>query len=510
MTIQKSQLAALSNRSNALPLDGAPRIEIRPGLQARYGLCPCGTLKSNPAAVRAHPRQQIDKLARAIEVAGPLAPVVVSEDYMILSGHARVEAVRSQSEMIPIVQVFGLSEAQKRAFLLSDNRVGEDARLNRKRLAEQLPELTVLFQEAGFEISDTGFEIAELDGLTVDFSDLNGAGDDVDPGLLQEPLVLRSGDLLQLGDHRLAVGDARDPDLLDRLRAGASIECAFLDVPYNLAQAELSTRGKVKHPDFAFGAGEMSRAEYVAFLAAALGNAVRVSMSGAVHFVCIDWRHVQDLIEAAKSVYGAYLNLVVWNKTNAGQGGLYRNQHELIGVFRVGEARHRDNVQMGRHGRNRSNVWTYAGANGFGAERLADLAAHPTVKPLQLVADALKDVTRPGAVVLDTFVGSGTTILAGEQVGRHVRAVEIEPRYAQVAVRRWERMTGGTAVCAETGQSLEEMQRVRLEAQPITSSVSERPGAFPRAAQSEADGPRYASIASPPPRTRTRTRTRVA
>ena len=270
MTIRNSKLSTLTNRANALPLDGAPRVEIGSGLEARYGLCPCGTLKPNPAAVRAHPKQQIKKLARAIEVTGPLAPVVVAEDYMILSGHARVEAVRSQSEMIPIVQVFGLSEAQKRAFLLSDNRIGEDARLDRKRLAQQLPELTVLFQEAGFEISDTGFEIAELDGLTVDFADLNGIGDEVDPRLLQDPVILRTGDLLQLGDHRLAVGDARDLDLLDRVLAGASVECAFLDVPYNLAQAELSTRGKAKHPNFAFAAGEMSRAEYVAFLAAAL------------------------------------------------------------------------------------------------------------------------------------------------------------------------------------------------------------------------------------------------
>lgn len=386
-------------------------------------------------------------------MAGHLAPVIVGEDYTILSGHARVEAVRAGSESIPIVQVFGLSEAQKRAFLLSDNRISEDARLDQQRLAKQIPELTVLLQDAGFEISDTGFEIAEVDAWTLDFADQAGADDDVDPALLQEPLVLRPGDLLQLGEHRLAVGDARDPSLLDRLLAGTAVECAFVDVPYNLAQAELSTRGKVRHPDFAFASGEMSQQEYVAFLSAALGNAARVSVPGAVHFACIDWRHVQDLLAAASNVYGAYLNLVVWNKTNAGQGGLYRNQHELIGVFRVGEARHRDNVQMGRYGRNRSNVWTYPGANGFGSERLADLAAHPTMKPLQLVADALKDVTRSGAVVLDTFVGSGTTILAGEQVGRRVRAVDIEPRYAQVAIRRWERMTGRTAVCAETGES---------------------------------------------------------
>lgn len=507
MSASTSKLAALTAQSNALPLDSAPRIELGSGIEARYGLCPCRTLKTNPAAVRVHPKQQIKKLARAIEVTGPLAPVVVSEDYTILSGHARVEAVRAGSESIPIVQVFGLSEAQKRAFLLSDNRIGEDARLDRQRLAKQIPELTVLLQEAGFEISDTGFEIAELDALILDFADQVGADDDVDPALLQEPLVLRLGDLLQLGEHRLAVGDARDTSLLDQLMAGTAAECAFLDVPYNLAQAELSTRGKVRHPDFAFASGEMSPKEYVAFLSAALGNAARVSTPGAVHFACIDWRHVQDLLAAASDVYGAYLNLVVWNKTNAGQGGLYRNQHELIGVFRVGEARHRDNVQMGRYGRNRSNVWTYPGANGFGAERLANLAAHPTVKPLQLVADALKDVTRSGAVVLDTFVGSGTTILAGEQVGRRVRAVEIEPRYAQVAIRRWERMTGRTAVCAETGASLDDWLHVRVGradqspdgARPLPGASASSGSAMPLVSESTSSAP-------PPARRRIRTR----
>ncbi|GJE53391.1 hypothetical protein GOFOIKOB_6470 [Methylobacterium tardum] len=289
--------------------------------------------------------------------------------------------------------------------------------------------------------------------------------------------------------------------------AETAAECAFLDVPYNLAQAELSTRGKVRHPDFVFASGEMSQKEYVAFLSAALGNVARVSAPGAVHFACIDWRHVQDLLQAASSVYGAYLNLVVWNKTNAGQGGLYRNQHELIGVFRVGEARHRDNVQMGRYGRNRSNVWTYPGANGFGAERLAHLAAHPTVKPLQLVADALKDVTRSGAVVLDTFVGSGTTILAGEQVGRRVRAVEIEPRYAQVAIRRWERMTGRTAVCEETGASLDDWlhgptRRADQNSRDACALLSSSESSGPAASLASEKTPSAAS----PPRRRVRTR----
>lgn len=507
MSISTSKLATLSAQPNALALDNAPRVEIRPGVEARYGLCPCNTLKANPAAVGVHPKQQIKKLRRSIERTGTLAPPVVDENYVILSGHARVEAVSAQSAAIPIVQIFGLSEAQKRMFLLSDNRISEDARLDRERLAEQIPELTALFQDAGFEISDTGFEIAEFDALTVDFSDQNEVDDPIDPTSLQEPIILRPGDLFQLGEHRIAVGDARDAELLDRLLAGTAVECAFLDVPYNLAQAALSSRGKVQHADFAFASGEMNQQEYVTFLSAALGNAARVSAPGAVHFICIDWRHVQSMIAAASSIYGEYLNLVVWNKTNAGQGGLYRNQHELIGVFRVGQARHLDNVQMGRHGRNRSNVWTYPGANGFGAERMANLATHPTVKPVQLVADALKDVTRLGAMVLDTFVGSGTTILAGEQVGRRVRAVEIEPRYAQIAIRRWERITGRAAVCVETGATVDDLLQARGQPAPEGSHNARelRDTSAAREAVASAVLPED-SPAPPPPRVRIRTR----
>ena len=219
--------------------------------------------------------------------------------------------------------------------------------------------------------------------------------------------------------------------------------------------------------------------EFVAFLEAALGNAARVSVPGAVHFVCIDWKHCRDLIEAGESVYGAYLNLVTWVKTNAGQGGLYRNQHELIGVFRVGEAPHRDNVQMGRFGRNRSNVWTYAGANTFRAGRMDDLNDHPTVKPIQLVIDALKDVSQRDAVVLDTFVGSGTTILAGERIGRHVRAVEYEPRYAQIAIRRFEAMTGQNARHIETGLTLAQLTELRLVQEQSSATVDQSPEPTP-------------------------------
>ena len=466
-------LAPSATYANAITLDEAPRVPLGPGLEGRYGRAPLGALVENPHRVQTHSSRQVKKLSRAIEVAGQLAPAIIDEHYMILAGHGRLAAAKALGlDCMPVVQVFNLSEAQKRSFLLSDNRIGLDARLDRKALAGQIPELTLLFEDAGFTVCDSGFEVAEIDALVLDYEDGGDLTEEaIDLTLTASDTYLRRGDIFGLGAHRLAIGDARDIDLLDRLMAGEKAEVAFLDPPYNVPVRSTGGRGQTRHPDFAFASGEMSRTEFVAFLEAALGNAARVSEPGAVHFVCMDWKHVRDLIEAGERVYGAHLNLVTWVKTNPGQGGLYRSQHELIGVFRVGDAPHRDNVRMGRFGRNRSNVWTYAGANAFRAGRLDDLGDHPTVKPIQLVADALKDVSRRDAMVLDTFVGSGTTILAGERVGRRVRAVEYEPRYAEIAIRRFEEVSGREAVHLETGLTLAQLTECRLSEEQAASTA---------------------------------------
>jgi hypothetical protein len=241
--------------------------------------------------------------------------------------------------------------------------------------------------------------------------------------------------------------------LMDRDRA----HMAFLDPPYNVRVRDIGGRGQVKHREFAMASGEMSKAAFTDFLTDTLTRASSVSVDGAVHFVCMDWRHIGELVAAGATVYGAMLNLIAWVKSNAGQGSFYRSQHELIGVFRVGQAPHLNAIELGRHGRSRSNVWKYAGANTFRAGRMDDLHAHPTVKPVALVADAIKDCTQRHAIVLDTFSGSGTTLLAAERVGRHARALEIDPHYVDVAIRRWQAFTGRDALHAETGLTFEAM-----------------------------------------------------
>ena len=240
--------------------------------------------------------------------------------------------------LVPVVQVFGLTEAQKRLYLLADNEVGRGAGLDRAKLAQQLPELTVLFEEAGFELTDMGFEVAELDQIMLDGeADSDDEDEALHAELFDEPIALRAGDLLVLGQHRLIIGDARDNAVLVALLAGEQAEAAFLDPPYNVSAKQIGGRGRVHHQDFAFAAGEMSRDEFVSFLTTSLEAVARHCVRGAVVFVCMDWKHVRELVEAGEAAFDEFLNLVVWNKTNAGQGGLYRNKHELIGVFRVGD-----------------------------------------------------------------------------------------------------------------------------------------------------------------------------
>jgi DNA modification methylase len=247
---------------------------------------------------------------------------------------------------------------------------------------------------------------------------------------------------------------------------------AFLDPPYNVRVRDIVGRGQIKHAEFAMASGELSRAEFVEFLQQSLAAVAAASRDGAVHFVCMDWRHLSELLEAGGAVYNEMLNLVVWAKTNAGQGSFYRSAHELVGVFRVGETAHLNNVELGRHGRSRSNVWHYAGVNTFRAGRLDELQCHPTVKPVALVADAIKDCTARGDIVLDTFCGSGTTILAAERVGRRAFTIEIEPRFVDFTIKRWQAFSRKDAIHAGSGLSFDELASQRAAAIVAGPAVS--------------------------------------
>lgn len=429
-------------------------------------MVPRDQLKPNPRNTRTHSRKQIREIANSIAAFGFAAPIITDESRLILAGHGRFAAAELLGlAEVPVVELHGLTEAKKRALALADNKLADKAGWDRERLAIELPELTDLLVQEGLDLTITGFEPVEVDQIATDFEeDASDPGDDIDPSWMKAPQVSQSGDLWVLGQHRLLCGDARDEEELDQLMDGQEAAAAFLDPPYNVPVKSIVGRGRTKHREFAMASGEMSRPAFIAFLTTSLQHAATRSRDGAVHFVCIDWRHVADLIAAGEQVYGEMLNLVVWAKSNAGQGTFYRSQHELIGVFRVGQRPHLNNIELGRHGRNRSNLWRYSGVNSFGTNRMQELRLHPTVKPVALVSDAMKDCTRRGDIILDTFCGSGTTILAAERVGRRGYGLEIEPGYVDAAIRRWQAFTGCDALLASNGTIFDDVAAERREA----------------------------------------------
>ena len=446
--------------------------------------CPSGTLgqqivlrapnslRTNPRNARTHSKRQIRQVARSIKAAGFIGVVVIDENDVVLAGHARLAAAKLLNmNMMPTLKVIGLSEAQKRAFVLADNKIAENAGWDREVLALELGELAELLPPLNWDLTLTGFEPAEIDALFADRGDPQPDPADTLPPLAANA-VTRPSELWVCGQHRILCGDARSPADLDRLMGDARARMVFADVPYNVRIAHVQGRGRIKHPEFAYASGEMSTPQYIAFLKEGLGNAARVSIDGAIHYVCSDWRRISDVIAVGRTVYGAMLNICVWAKTNAGQGSFYRSQHELIAVFRVGANSHQNNIELGRFGRNRSNVWTYPGINTFGAGRMEMLAMHPTVKPVALVADAMRDCTTKGDVVLDPFLGSGTTILAAERIGRRGYGLECEPRYVDGTIRRWEAYTKAEAVLEGDGRTYAEVRAERLKSWHVDTQAA--------------------------------------
>jgi hypothetical protein len=352
------------------------------------------SLLANPRNMRVHSRRQIKQIAESIKDHGFLSPLIADENRMVLAGNGRLQGAQLLGlECVPVVWATHLSAAQKRAFALADNKLTDNSTWNREQLAIELGELIELLPMEGIEISTTGFATAEIDLLLQDESAPLADAEDELPEIPQVPVTQR-GDLWCLGENRLLCGDAHNLALLQRLMNGVSAKAVICDPPFNLSARAIGSRGRVKHPNFVQAAGEMQPEEFCQFLATTLSNAIQVSSDGALHYVFMDWRHVCDLISVGRSIYRDMLNLVVWDKKTGGQGSLYRSQHELIGVFRVGETAHVNNIQLGKFGRNRTNIWVHQGCNSFGHHRTGSLSAHPTVKPAALISEALLDCTQ--------------------------------------------------------------------------------------------------------------------
>jgi len=425
---------------------------------------PIKLLKPDPANPRRHTKKQIRQIADSIKTFGFNVPVLIDRDNSVICGHGRLVACCELGwTEVPTLRLDHLTPAQARAFMIADNRLTEIGTWDDRLLAEQLKELSV--EGLDFALEVTGFEMGEIDLRIASLEEPPEPDDDpadMVPEVPIGPPLSKIGDDWLLGPHRVFCGNALDPAAFAALMGEERAAMIFTDPPYNVPiDGHAGGLGAIHHRPFPMASGEMDSNEFTSFLSGAFRNVAAFSVDGSIHFICMDWRHIEELLAAGRATYSELKNLCVWVKDNAGMGSFYRSRHEFVVVFKHGRNEHRNNIQLGRFGRNRSNVWHYPGANSFSrpGEEGNLLALHPTVKPVAMVADAILDCSARGEIVLDAFLGSGTSLIAAERTGRRCYGVELDPAYVDTSVRRWQKLTGGSARHAASGRSFDDLAR---------------------------------------------------
>jgi DNA modification methylase len=442
-------------------------------LDRQIEIMPVTQLRSAKRNARTHSKQQVSQVARSIEHFGFTNPILVADDYTVVAGHCRLAAAAELGlTEVPCIRLSGMSAADRRAYLIADNqlalRSGWDVEILSGELADLMAE--------DFDMTLTGYDLYEIDSILVDADEASvkpsGPEDQHPTPPNPKDIVTRLDDQYQLGRHTLLCGDAKDAATISQVMGDEKADMVFTDPPYNLRiPGHVSGLGRKRHGNFAEASGEMSVVEFTAFLRVSLEAMEQACRNGAIVYTCMDWRHLGELLTAGNAIFSELKNICMWKKSNAGKGAFYRSQHEMVLVWKIGDAPHINNFGLGDKGRHRTNVWSYPGVTSFGSDRMAELSSHPTVKPVALVADALRDVSNRGDIVLDPFGGSGTTLIAAEKTGRSARMVEIDPAYCDVIIRRWERLTGKKALLIATGQTFDVVEADRLETAAIKEEV---------------------------------------
>jgi len=413
----------------------------------------------------------ISKVAESIKEFGFLNPIIVDKNNIIIAGHTRLKACQKLGiNKVPVIKAEHLTPAQVQAYRIADNRTGEEATWNKDLLAIEIGELKDLIsnnqKDNAFDISLTGFDLKELEALnnlklSNSFNDNDKDEDEGNriPELIEsKPPITKAGDIWLLGKHKLLCGDSTNFGDVQKLMGEELANMVFTDPPYNVKVKDIMGSGKVQHEEFAMASGEMNEEEFINFLKDIFTNIYATSKDGSIHYICMDWKHIYEIIKAGKEVFTEYKQLCIWNKDNGGMGSFYRSKHELIFVFKKGKAPHTNNFGMGEYGRYRSNVWDYPAINSFAGREVVtnedgkkvsgtskELEMHPTVKPLKMVMDAILDCSNEGELITDFFLGSGTTLIASEKTNRRCYGIEISPHYCDVIVKRWEELTGNKA-----------------------------------------------------------------
>lgn len=403
-----------------------------------------------------HPKKQVRQIADSIREFGFINPIVIDMEGNIIAGHGRYEAAKLlELDEVPTVQMGHLTDAQIKAYRLADNQLTLNSGFDLDLLKLEIGDLSEM--DLGFDLEVTGFETAEIDLM------LDGAvqpkpnpADEVPP--VEPVAVTQPGDVWQLSEHRLICGDSTKPETYAALMQDDKAQAIITDPPYAVPiEGHVCGLGKIKHREFLMGGGDMTDEEFHALLDGFMTQTIAYSVDGSLHYIFMDWRHVHNVIDVGQKRFSELKNICVWAKQNAGMGAMYRSQHEMVVVFKNGTAPHINTIMLGKYGRYRSNVWSYAGVNSFGKQQ-EDLKMHPTVKPVAMLVEAIKDCTRRRQIVLDPFAGSGSTLIACEDSGRVARCIELDPLYCDVIIRRWQDHTGQQAMHAVTGEAFPKME----------------------------------------------------
>jgi len=422
---------------------------------------PPGQLQPWAANARTHSKKQLQQIAASIQAFGFTNPVLIDENSAILAGHGRVAAAQTIGlETVPCRRIGEMTSTQKRAYVIADNKLALNAGWDEEILAIEFQGL--LEADLEFDVDITGFSIPEIDALIEDLSPEDD-GDPADERLPEDgPPVSRVGDLWELGPHRVICGNALETETFERLLVDERARMVFTDPPYNVPiDGHVGGSGATKHREFIMASGEMTPEAFTAFLKTAFENLAAYSHDGAIHYICMDWRHLEEMMAAGRAAYSEFKNLIVWAKDNGGMGTFYRSRHELVFAFKHGLAPHINNFELGQHGRYRTNVWQYRGVNTLRTGPMDELSLHPTVKPVAMIADAIRDVSERNGIVLDAFGGSGSTLIGAHKTGRRARMAELDPVYVDRMVRRWQDYARDDAILSETSQTFNEVAAER-------------------------------------------------
>lgn len=427
------------------------------------------SLKGLPRRARKTEASQLEKVCMSITKLKQSAPVLIDKAGKIINGHIVVLALKELGEDHAwCVVIDHLDEDECNLLHVALNRIAETGDWDLDALGPLLIEL----DDIGFELETTGFSLPELEIILL--PDQGDAIDELESDLPQVPgnPVSKLGDLWLLGKHRLLCSDATDEQSYKTVLDGELADVIFTDLPFNIPiDGFVSGLGKVKHGDFKQGAGEMTSEEFQAFCDKAHELGAIHLVDGGAFFSCIDWRSVDRIMDACRKAGLRHINTAVWNKGSGGMGSPYRSAHEFVVVYCKGKKLAVNNIELGKHGRDRTNVWTYPGANQPGSSAGKALKHHPTPKPIEMVRDALLDVSKRGSLILDPFMGSGTTLLAAETCGRRAAGIELDPGYVDVIIRRWEEMSGHKVIHAETSLTLDELAAQREAAGQVSNAA---------------------------------------